>query len=267
MANNAPVAVESDDRADIRLIDVSDENNPSSLVFLVPDSISDLVKNLPEDLQRMSEEQLHELAQPEFVDLQLKNSFWAALDKCYLARDYAQKDYYKKGISQFHWKSIRVTLAEVVNGICTPGYFKKFCAAPENLAWLCAPPSSFRNRVEALLHIGYMRMYEIVTKTRLFEANGQLNTRAAELIVKAVHDLENRYFGAAVQRKIVKANIAAETASSVVDEKIEFTNYETLDATIENLQKRLGEIREKNNTAVTEAVVAEIVDEVTVAAE
>jgi len=223
---------------------MDDPADPNSLLNLMSDRMRTARDVIPKGLWDRGEAELSALFKPAVEEILLRQRFWEAVERCYARRKVVEESTDGRALTEKSRSKdpLRISDWEVYHGICNERRYYKVLEHPSKLAWLLCPPTTFRSRVEAFLSMGYSRIAEILAAPIV--VNGVLHVKAATLIAKIVNDLENRYFGAAVQRKLVKAEIDVRGAAEAqLQEKIATTNFDELDSKIEKLQRQLAEHR------------------------
>jgi hypothetical protein len=120
-------------------------------------------------------------------------------------------------------------------------YIKQALSIPEHLAWIICPPTSYENTLEEALTRGMKRINEILDLP-LFESNGKIDYRAAELIMRAVGFVDVRKHGMPTQRteqlmRLTTQNLTRADARLVATQAP--PKLEELEETIKSLERQL----------------------------
>lgn len=193
------------------------EDEPLSLLSLLEGKLRDAVLRVSPEMQRWDEKELatHGGVSYTRTDHALRASFWREYDKaCALGRE-------------------RITVKSIIAGICSETYFyERFLNEPARVAWMVLPHSVYAKEMEAILHRGTQRLWELM-EMPIRDKDGRVDPRRAEALLKVIQEVQNRVRGMAVQRvekKEVSLQMKAPSTKAIPVESME------------DLQRRLTEL-------------------------
>ncbi len=216
MEKDLPVA--SGDVPD-RPYSIRDESQDFSLTSFLSDRLRECVLELPEDLLMCEEGTLKLKAKPTPTDYALRVSFWREFER-------------------MMWRgSGKITCSSILSGICTDAYFyRQFITNPLKLAWMVRPMQTYQKEMEAILHRGTERLWELI-EIPITNKKGQVDAKLAEVVLKTVKQLEDRVKGMAVQRSEQRSLSVNVTTRSKATQSID--TMESLDARIKQLENEV----------------------------
>lgn len=179
---------------------IRDGSDPKSLINMLTGKLRESVLMLKDELLLKSEGELRKAVRPTPTDHALRVSFWREFEKVM-------------------WRGTgNVQAKDVVGGICTEQYFyQKFMKDPRKVAWLVRPMQTYEKEMDAILHRCTERLWELVN-IKIYNGKGKLDARAADVLLKAVTQVENRVKGMAVQRSEQRSlNVNVQTRSKAVE--------------------------------------------------
>lgn len=123
---------------------ILDQNNPRSLVSIVPSEIQEYVLRIPRDFFLMREAHLTKLAKPDFTSKCLRIQFWQEYARAQTKRD-------------------RMKLDSLIRGITHRDYFLNLARTrPHEFAWICIPPRSYDVMQKQILEESLEKLREAV---------------------------------------------------------------------------------------------------------
>ncbi len=161
-----------------------DEDNPRSLINIVPDVVKEAMLRLPRHVFDMPEHKLYVSAGKQQVHSVLRLSFWKEYDA-------AQAELRK------------MVLTNIVGRFCDFVTFYKYIRQAYFLAYMLKPPLSYVVMTEEALIHGVGRLREILDMP-IVDEKGRPQTRVIDSIIRAVAFLDLRVKGGITQRHEVK---------------------------------------------------------------
>lgn len=158
-----------------------EEHNPRSLINVVSDKMTKLLRQLPPDLLAMPEKELRKKLEPSWIQEQLRLAFW---DEYFLTMDNDEKF---------------MRMEAVHSKVCSKEFFYQQIEIPLFLLFMIKPPQGYMLKMRSLLDIGLERFREVL-QLPLHLTNGNVDTRLIGEIVKIVALVDNRVKGAVTQR-------------------------------------------------------------------
>lgn len=166
--------------------DIEDTLNPRSVVSLTSDipsfqlALKKLLTEKPELLD-LDYQEISQKANPTFTLCRLRLSFW---------------NEYENAIQN----NRKMHIAKVMAGVCTENVFRKKVLADHiKLAFLLSPPKDYVITIKESLDAGLDNLRAIVS-AKVLNEDGTLDTKAADVVLKAIALLDMRVKGAVVQR-------------------------------------------------------------------
>ena len=163
--------------------DIWNEQDPQALINIAPKVIKEAmleIKKTAPQLIGMPEHELRLRIRPTDCEDTLRLSFWAEYNRA--------QDAYTK-----------MNLTNVWEPVCSGPTFYKIVAKPEMVAWICCPPQNYMRSMESYLNYGKENLSKLL-KMDLFDHLGRLDTKRAQIFLKAYQLVENRVMGAVTQR-------------------------------------------------------------------
>lgn len=163
---------------------IFDENNPCSVINLVPPTMREAMRRCVKELTYIthaSEAQIRLYAEPDERDERLRLAFW---------------DEYNYATSV----GAPIRINQVIKGVCSVETFYQFYL-PNNkkLAWIITPPKFYSQGMKYILHLGLDRLTEIM-QSKVVDEDGKLDVRSAALILKTFQLVDLRVKGAIMQK-------------------------------------------------------------------
>lgn len=198
---------------------IRDESDSFSLINFLSEKLKRCVMDLPEEYLLLSEGELREKCDPTSTDYALRVSFWREFEK-------------------MMWRGNgKIVCASVFGGICSEVYFyKKFMVNEAKLAWMIRPMQTYQKEMEAILYRGTERLWELV-EINIKNKKGQVDAKLAEVLLKAVKQVEDRVKGMAVQRSEQRSLSVNVTTRSKATQSID--TMDQLDARIKQLEEEV----------------------------
>lgn len=204
-----------------------DEDNPRSLINIVPNSLKTALLGMDPDLRYMSESELHKRCAPESIDGRLRLNFW---DEYNLAQD----------------RNRMMRIQNIVRNVSSMEYWKERVLGDKlKLAYICIPPKDYLIYTRQLHDLGMSKLEEIL-QLPIQDKKGNPNTRLIGEIIKIVQMLDLRVKGAILQKtqiyqKSLNLNVDAGHGKFVGPGDIANGQLESM----EDIEKRLTEIQHR----------------------
>jgi hypothetical protein len=201
-----------------RDLDIFNKNFSRSMWNLVPDYFQEAIEKIPKNLLEMSEHELEKLLDPHVTTSRLRIAFWTEYERA------------QATLTQFRMSS-------VYSCVCTKQQFhNKILSDPEKLSWIICPPSDYIIAMKEVLMQGVKVLRKIVMAKNIVDEHGNLNSKNAEVVLKAIDMAHLRVYGAPVIRmesKAVNFNLNQSTPPPASEKSLE------------ELQKEIREVEEK----------------------
>lgn len=212
------------------VISCLDDNNPRSLISILPAKMRRHLLNIPAhflDMDEFTMEKQITAHRNPYVN-RVRIAFW---------------DEYEKAQSELR-KMDLYNVAHAVGSLEQHVY--KLFTDVEIAAWILCPPSSYTIFLDEALAHGLKRLREDILTLPVRDECGEVNQNNLNLIMKAVAFLDMRKHGAIVQKSM---NLNLSTTKAEFKELSEAMNAEAIDAKIKELEL---ELEKKNNQAMPE---------------
>jgi hypothetical protein len=213
---------------------VDDLQNPRSVISLtrnIPtfqDAIKRLLQEAPDYLD-LEYTELKVKANPTYTLFRVRTSFW---------------NEYENAIQ--HNRSMH--LSNMYAGVCTERLFRKKVLTDNlKLAFILSPPKDYTITVKEALDAGLDNLRAIATAPILTDS-GKLDTKAAEVVLKAIALLDMRVKGAVVQRidqRSLNVNLNKDVSPASSEGQL------TLPQDLSELDKQIERLKAKLITQVT----------------
>ena len=177
-----------------------DENNPRSLVRLVPEAMAKRIRDLwsgdNKGLLGLTEHCLRKALvragkRPTAADNRIRLQFW-------LEYDNVQGDYRDK--------TPLMVMPRVLGFAMTKeSFYSHYITDDHRLAWVICPPTDYVDTVQDVLMETTEKLREVVSELDVIEADGSINTKAVELLADIEKTLFNRVYGSKLPRKLGNA--------------------------------------------------------------
>jgi len=224
-------------------LSIKDEDNPESLISLVPPEFAEFIRLIPNELFLLSEKEYIDKYQPDEIEFRLKLKFW----------DEWQQSLLQKGTMRLH---------AIYYGVCTKEFFyHRIVKNPTKLAWIIIPPVDYEVNLRELLHRGLSRLTEIInlpiyTETPIMYKGVRVKDEHGKYMVKKevskgvlseirmiINILADRVHGAVVQRmQIQQQSLNMNVTAEVKADRLPTASQdmlEQLDSQIKLLEEKL----------------------------
>lgn len=205
------------------LPDRFDENNPHSLVNLVPPELQVRLKNISPHVFELSEDEL------------LKHIGKSYTGKSKVVSCLRMAFWYEYDMAQADLRAMR--LEHILNRVATKENFRKLCENDYFVALLVTPPISYEVLTqEALLH-GITKIREILDLP-LLKDDGSPNAAMIDKVLRATMFLDLRVRGGITQKHEIKQmNLNVGSAQKL--------GADMRDMSLDEIERRIESIREK----------------------
>lgn len=206
--------------------DIYTLDNPNSVINLVPPYVQDILRAVDPKYLEMEENDLRRVVKPTAIMNRLRIRFWDEYD-------------YAASMG----RNMRMT--KVYQGVCHTDYWlKQVCKSPVFFAWISCPPVNYEVAMKDLLDESIRQLRKVIT-AEIVDTNGKMNTRAAEIFLKAYALVDIKVHGMPILRsenKTLQVNMNHEMpvgseASLPVDQNGQFT--------LEGVELKLAELKRK----------------------
>lgn len=213
-----------------------------TLISMLPPYVKEAAEKIPEQLRYMDEKELRKYVRPNPSVQALRNSFWLEYARCID----------KEG----QWLKI----GNILSGICTIEYWAQVVTKNSGMMeWILRPPISYNKAMEEALYFGVERIREILelpfTYNMIDPRTGKerevVDSKAAELVLKAFMIIDNRVKGSVLQR--------SETKSLQVNASMKEVQGVMEGQSMEEIEKKLKDLRKKDAALEANIVEAEVV--------
>lgn len=205
-------------------VDVFDTDSVYSLINLVDDGLRDQLleasQKRPELFGVDEAALLEQLGKPSNLDILLRESFWNEYDR-------AQAE------------GGRMVPAKVYTGICLKETYQRCVRNPSRLAYLVCRPLNRTASLQAAYHRG-MECVQRIFDLPLYDGEGKLNLKVAELQLKTFNLVDIRLHGAPTQR-IEEKRMSLNFNSS--DKEL---GHIAIDGTMEQITQRIRELEKRD---------------------
>lgn len=223
------------------MISVYDEQYHRSVVNLLPESMQNTIKIIPEKYRAMGEKEARKQFRPTPVMNQLRAQFWMEYN-----------------LVQTHQRE-KMVMANIFAGICTVDYFDGVVIkSKEMLAWMLIPPQHYQALLNEAWDAGMEKLRQIID-TPLYDAKGKLSIQAANLVVKVWQLLDQRKHGSVIQKHL-NLNVSGQAAKEVA-QTMEQNSMESLDFRLKEIKKKMARAEADEKEAAQLAVEVKPSDE------
>jgi hypothetical protein len=158
-----------------------DYENPLAMINLVTLDVREAIERIPTAWMKMDEEEFIEAnGEPLTTVYQLRHQFWTEFDRAVDSRS-------------------QMSMVNVYTACCSRTYWHRILGDIKSLAFIMIPPASYFAMTEELLSRGLKRVRDILALP-LKRANGEVDARAGELLLKTVMFLDMRLKGGFLHR-------------------------------------------------------------------
>lgn len=188
---------------------------------MLRDGLFEVATGIPDEIWEATEAEIRSLAQPTPTDYALRASFWRE---------------YERAMSQGTGK---VSAQSVYSGVCSQQYWNsKLLKKPAKVAWLLRPMQVYEKELEAILHRGTERLWEIIDMP-ITDSKGRHDPKRAQVVLAALKQVEDRVKGMAVQRQ-QKLQINVNEGSRETRIMAELESIDSVDQRIKELEARIS---------------------------
>jgi hypothetical protein len=193
-----------------------------SLAVTISDCLSgrlrEAVESVPQELFTLPDSELEELGNINKIDRMLRIQLW---------------EVYGSSMN----KNEVVQPRDVFNGICTRQNFYYLLNIPAKVAYYMRQPPGYLNKLKEAHEIGINKLRDEILRAKVVDADGNMDPKAATVLLKAIEFLDVRVKGAIVHRvetKNLNVDVTADLPSTPED--------------VELLRARVNEMRERLNS-------------------
>lgn len=175
-------------------LEIFNQENPFSLYSKLPDNMRDRLMEMSKDVVKidgkefswleLDTEEIKQKVRPSSTLNKLRIAFWVEYDiSCRLKKT--------------------MNTGRIFGGICAREHFSRLIAKPKNMAWLIQPISSYQASLEDAL-LDSVSMLKKILSAPIYKKDGQLDTAAANVMIKIHKELTDRMHGTVVQKMEMK---------------------------------------------------------------
>ena len=161
-----------------------DENDPRSLVNIIPREIKPALNAVPKEWLLLNEQELQHLVQPEPGLNRLRLAFWAEYEDA--QRNVRRMDLHV--LSQLTGMPSKYILAQL--------------RSTDRMAWVLCPPASYEMFLDEALSFGMKRLREDILGMDIKYADGSVDPKKADILLKAIAFVDMRKHGGIVQKNL-----------------------------------------------------------------
>lgn len=204
---------------ELKGIAIKDESNPRSIINLVPSSMANQIKVIPDAIFSWGEGELKTHTKIDVLEERLRLAFWREYDAAQI-------------------QGRKINLSHVYGGVCTQAVFQqKVVANSFKLAYILTPPLDYEIQMKELLQLGLEQLRDILLLPHLDE-KGRPNPKMADVKQKIVESLHLRVKGAVPYRMETK------NLNVNVDETKPRWNQKPTPTSPEEIERRLKELQQ-----------------------
>lgn len=198
-----------------------------SVTEMLPPYVCNAIAEIPENLRLMDDRELRRHVRPNPTVQALRNSFWIEYARCI--------------DKETKWLSI----SQIISGICSIEYWAQaVLKSPGLVEWVLRPPISYTRAMEEALYFGVEKVRDILDlpfKSTVIGKDGfereVIDTKVAELVLKAFMIIDTRVKGSVIQRSEIKSlNVTA--SNNELRNAMEAQSMEELNKKLKELQKK-----------------------------
>lgn len=192
-----------------------------SILDLLPEPLASAYPQLPNELTNQSEVTLKTLLNPNNQMEAIRTRIWILVKSRAASRDTA-----------------RIDLSEIATGIAPISYVEMVLAQQYMVAWCGCPTIDYDTRVESLLNKAYDKLQRILDFP-LTDANGEVNTKSANLVIQVAKMLDLRSKGSYIERieqKTFQVNTTATEARELFRKNADLS-LDEIESKIKSLEK------------------------------
>jgi hypothetical protein len=167
------------------LVDLKDESNPRSLISLLPTSMKNALKCIPDECLLMGDEELKRLGKIGVTEERLRTSFWI---------EYAN--------ASATLRTIHPT--NVYGPVCRKEqFYHDILSSSRKMAYIFTPPPDYKIEMEDILRLGTEQMRDILSRDHVLkDENGDdrgIDTRLVAAKIKIWESVQERVKGSVTQ--------------------------------------------------------------------
>lgn len=207
-------------------LEVLSESDPKSLVNLLPASIGNYLKLVPDELWLKTDSQLFKDGKCNEYDSLLRHAFWIEYDRAIRAGQ-------------------KMNATNIFAGIVNKSYFfKEICTNTSRLAFLATPPTDYNTRLEELLTQGLQQYREILMLPNL-DDKGRVDGRLIAVKQRIIEDVANRRRGGIINRM--------EVQSKNLNVNVEHNTQKPKEQTVEEMEAELARLEAQKQHLLPES--------------
>ena len=219
---------------DRREVSITDQNDPFSIINLVDEDTKDAIASLDPELLEKDEIELKETYKPNLGAQRFRIAFWEEYDRSVKDGD-------------------GINIKKALAGTMTRAVFKKKVLKNHGvLAFVLTPPQDYSVAMKEALDMG-MNTLRRILGANVVDDNGNLNHKAAEVVLKAYALVDLRVKGAVIQ-KIQQQSLNMNVNKTQVSVTSESTE---MPLTLEEIEKELLELKGKGSEEVKPPVITQ----------
>lgn len=158
-----------------------DYENPLALINLVPPEVKAAIERIPASDHKLDEESyMEKYGEPKVTVFQLRHQFWTEFDRAIDTRS-------------------MMSMTNVYTACCSRVFWHGVLADTKAMAFIMIPPAAYFAMTEELLARGLRRIRDILALP-IKRPNGEVDSRAGELLLKTVMFLDMRIKGGFTHR-------------------------------------------------------------------
>jgi hypothetical protein len=212
---------------------IMDYENPLALINLVSEDVRAAIEKIPASMLKLDEDEyVEKLGEPKVTVYQLRHQFWNEFDRACDTRS-------------------MMSMVNIYTACCSRTYWHAVIADPKALAFIMIPPAAYFAMTEELLARGLRRIRDILSLP-IRRPNGDVDSRAGELILKSVMFLDMRIKGGFTHRTEQLSFNVNENRNAPADGKglqVAGNPAKALDVQIEELEAMISQQQSKTSVA------------------
>lgn len=161
-----------------------DPSDSRSLINIIPRELRAALEAVPKEWLLLTEEELHGFVSPEPGLNRLRLAFWAEYEAA--QRSVRRMDLY--AISQLTGRPSKYIVAEL--------------RGTDRMAWVLCPPASYEMFLDEALSFGMKRLREDILGMNIKDADGSVDPKKADILLKAIAFVDMRKHGGIVQKNL-----------------------------------------------------------------
>lgn len=162
--------------------DLFDRDAPRSMWNLIPESLQTHISKVPLELLQLSEHELDKKLDPDAMTSRLRISFWLEYDRAQVTQS-------------------KMRISSVYSPVCSKQYWcTNILSSQERLAWILCPPGDYILAMREVLMQGTKVIRKIIMAKNVVDDDGNLNPKAAGVVLKAIELVHVKVHGTPVIR-------------------------------------------------------------------